>query len=282
MTPSALSKETLLDLWHSTGKHGVYQQLPHFLSRDFGGIEAPIDERWRGDRSRLDYLRTRLDFKGLRVVDIGANTGFFSLTLAHDDQAQVTAVEPDPANRDFLKAVGRHYGLENLAVADTPVTLETVDSLPASDLVLLLNVLHHAGEDFDSTWVRSPEALQDYMAGYLGQLAQITRRLVFQLGYNWRGNKATPILPVRHPFEMIDYLRVVFERSGWVMDTVAVRFDTDDRRMVEIDPYSPMPALATASSDLEALPAVRALLETRALPAISEFYARPLFICSIR
>ena len=184
-----LTPALLLDLWRSAGKHGIYQQLPKFLSDDFGGVEAPVDERWRGDRSRLDYLRTRIDFSGQRVIDIGANTGFFSLTLAHDDSATVTAVEPDPANRDFLKAVGRHYGMTKLTVSDTPVTLETVDSLPTSDLVLLLNVLHHAGDDFDGRHVASAEALAEYMQEYLARLAKTTRRMIFQLGYNWCGNK---------------------------------------------------------------------------------------------
>ncbi|HET7775671.1 MAG TPA: DUF1698 domain-containing protein, partial [Azospira sp.] len=186
----SLNQESLLALWHSAGKHGVYQQLPQFLSDDFGGIQAPIDERWRGDRSRLEYLRTRVQFSDLHVVDIGANTGFFSLTLAHDDGATVTAVEPDPANRDFLKAVGQHYGLAKLSVSDAPVTLDTVANLPQSDLVLLLNVLHHAGDDFDGNYVASPAALQDYMGDYLGRLAKTTKRMIFQLGYNWCGNKA--------------------------------------------------------------------------------------------
>lgn len=278
----SLSQDSLLALWHSAGKHGVYQQLPQFLSDDFGGIQAPIDERWRGDRSRLAYLRTCVDFKGLRIVDIGANTGFFSLTLAHDDGASVTAVEPDPANRDFLKAVGQHYGLQHLNVSDAPVTLDTVGNLPQSDLVLLLNVLHHAGDDFDRAYVPEAAALQAYMTDYLGRLAKTTRAMIFQLGYNWCGNKATPILPVRRPFDMLDYLRPVFDQAGWHMDRVAVRFDTDDRRMVELEPYAEQPTLAPDSAALAEVPGVRALLETRHLPEISEFYARPLIICSVR
>ncbi|MGC3983327.1 MAG: class I SAM-dependent methyltransferase [Pseudorhodoferax sp.] len=277
--PAQLTQDSLLDLWHSTGKHGVYQQLPAFLVRDFG-VTAPVDERWRGDRTRLDYLRTRIDFHGLRVVDIGANTGFFSLTLAHDDAAQVTAVEPDPANSAFLRAVAQHYGLGQMQTSSTPVTLDTVAALPASDLVLLLNVLHHAGDDFDRRHVPEPGALAAYMTEYLSRLARTTERMVFQLGYNWCGNKATPVFPgVREPYAMLDYLEPVMQGAGWVIESAALRFDVDDPRMVEISPDPRRPALQTPSEELLAQPGVQELLGARALTRVSEFYARPLLIC---
>lgn len=277
--PTALTQDSLLALWHSTGKHGVYQQLPAFLTRDFG-IRAPVDERWRGDRTRLDYLRSRIDFTGLRVVDIGANTGFFSLTLAHDDAAQVTAVEPDPANNAFLQAVGQHYGLDRMQASATPVTLDTVGALPESDLVLLLNVLHHAGDDFDRTHVPDAGALAAYMTEYLARLARTTGRMVYQLGYNWCGNKATPVFPgVREPYAMLRYLEPIFRDAGWVIEHAALRFDVDDTRMVEIAPDPQRPALVAPSDELLAQSGIQELLGQRPLTRVSEFYARPLLVC---
>jgi SAM-dependent methyltransferase len=278
-TQQTLTKDSLLNLWHSTGKHGVYQQLPDFLSADFG-VKAPVDERWRGDRTRLDYLRTRMDFKGLRVTDIGANTGFFSLTLAHDLGAQVTAIEPDPANRDFLREVARAYDLSEMGVSDDPVTLSTVGQLPTADMVLLLNVLHHAGDDFDSTVVRTREDMPGYLTQYLTALAGTTRRMVFQLGYNWHGNKATPLVPVREPLAMLGYLEPIFNASGWACDHIALRFDVDDPRMIELVYVAGNTQLAPASQTLAELPAVKDLLAGKPLDKISEFYARPLIICT--
>lgn len=275
---SPLTTDSLLAYWHSAGKHGVYQQLPDFLSRDFG-VRAPVDERWRGDRSRLDYLRTRLNFQGLHVVDIGANTGFFSLTLAHDDRAQVTSREPDPANHDFLQAVRRHYALAQLQLSDAPVTVDTVADLPSSDVVLLLNVLHHAGDDFDRDRVPTPDALAEYMTEYLTRLARTTRRMVYQLGYNWCGNKATPLMPVREPYAMLRYLAPIFQKSDWQIEHVALRFDVDDPRMVELSTDLDRPVLVTQAPDLATAPGIQELLGQRALSRVSEFYARPLIVC---
>lgn len=277
--PLTLTKDRLLSLWHSTGKHGVYQQLPDFLTEDFG-VRAPVDERWRGDRTRLDYLRTRLNFEGLRVVDIGANTGYFSLTLARDLGAQVTAIEPDPANRDFLREVARQYGLSNMAVSDEAVTQATVGHLPATDLVLLLNVLHHAGADFDGALVADRSDMPGYLTRYLRALSATTKGMVFQLGYNWHGNKATPLVPVREPLAMLAYLQPIFEASGWEVDHVALRFDVDDARMVELIHEGGHTRLAPSSQALADIPAVRDLLAGKPLDKISEFYARPLIICT--
>ena len=73
---------------------------------------------------------------------------------------------------------------------------------------------------------------------------------------------------------------VRFDGSGWAVDHIALRFDVDDPRMLELVHEAGHTRLAASSEHLAALPAVQDLLEGRPLDNISEFYARPMIICT--
>src|SRR3546814_17975815 len=70
-------------LYSDRSKHSVYQNIPDFVTAELGYTES-VDESWRGDRQRLTFLtKCRTPTHGEKWLDFGANTGFFTLSLAY-------------------------------------------------------------------------------------------------------------------------------------------------------------------------------------------------------
>ncbi len=65
-------------------------------------------------------------------------------------------------------------------------------ALPRVDCTVLLNVLHHFGDDFGDRDA-AKEAAKQRMLACLSALARTSRRLVFQLGFNWKGDRHQPL-----------------------------------------------------------------------------------------
>jgi FkbM family methyltransferase len=76
---------------------------------------------------------------GMRVVDIGANIGYFTLLSASlvGSHGQVLAIEPNPRNVRLLEASRRANGFSNVTVSQTAVGRETG--------LLVLNTSHSNG-----------------------------------------------------------------------------------------------------------------------------------------
>src|SRR6266496_1777913 len=90
-------KDELKALYGDASKHSAYQSIPDFVSAALGYSEV-IDEGWRGDKPRLAYLlRTRQPADGELWGDFGANTGFFTLSLAYRyPNVRFAAIEAHP------------------------------------------------------------------------------------------------------------------------------------------------------------------------------------------
>lgn len=86
------------------------------------GYQEFIDESWRGDTARYAYLLRQLDLRPqTTVADIGANTGFFVLSLAHQaPDCRFIAYESHPNHVDFIRLVAE-ADLSNVAVEEKPV-----------------------------------------------------------------------------------------------------------------------------------------------------------------
>lgn len=274
-----LTRERLLELYACGDKHGAYQQLPDFLIEAYG-IKAPVDENWRGDGSRWGYMMARMNFADQHVVDIGANTGYFSLNLARlGTVKKVTACEPNSKNALFISEIAKAFSFDNLSLHRELVTMATLKDLPVSDTVLLLNVLHHAGHDFDHEFVRRREDLFKYIVEYLRILRQRTGRLVFQMGFNWGGDKSEPVVAVPNNVGKVRYVADALGIAGWQVQSVALVVDTGTRKLIDIDFAYWLGHLAHSIDAPKNLDPHKRLQMYGASTGLSEFYARPLFVC---
>lgn len=86
---------------------------------------------------RYDAIANQLDSRGFSVLDLGAYAGYFSIRLAHDFDAHVTAVD------DYPTLAERCRGWSNITVINQRLTAGEIDELGRFDVVLALSVLHH-------------------------------------------------------------------------------------------------------------------------------------------
>ena len=74
------------------------------------------------------------------------------------------------------------------------------------DIVLLLNVLHHVGDDYGDSKMSIDKAREQIIES-LRTMAQCTQNLVLQLGFNWQGDTTLPLFEHGTKKEMLDFLQ---------------------------------------------------------------------------
>jgi len=273
MENTRTAKERLRDLYAETSKHGQYQTLPAKLA-DALDLQFEVNEEWRGDRPRYPLIRDFVAANGCRtVLDVGANTGFFALSLAGDVPGlKVTACELNKTHARIIELLAEVGGYE-LPVTDRPADAEHVDRFGHFDCALHLNILHHAGHDFDGALVPDRTAFQAYAVDYLKRFRTTAERMVFQMGYNWRGDKTLPLIERDDQAGKVRFTLDLFERSGWEVEGVAFARKGAGIFPIEYDRYK-----------MDELPPQGAALQTwltaRYGEAVwSEFYQRPMWFC---
>src|SRR3546814_2247814 len=85
----------------------------------------------------------------------------------------------------FIELVANYFEIRNVRVLNRAVGLFDLPTLPHSDFMLHLNVLHHAGHDFDTKHISDISSFQNYSRRYLASLRRITDAMLFQIGSNW-------------------------------------------------------------------------------------------------
>lgn len=271
-------KEKLEALYNDGSKHSRYQNIPEFVRNELGYTET-IDENWRGDTARFTYLTETLPFgEGKSIGEIGANTGFFTLSLAHANPTSTFyAYEINPTHAAFIQDIGESFQMKNLVVKAQGVDMEGIALMETHDILLNYNVLHHAGVDFDSDKLASVEDYEAYATEYLKRMSSKTKKMVFQIGSNWGGNKLKPIIPLSDDAEKVAFNARLFKNSGWNILDISLH-----TRMNGTLAYRAVSAEILDQINRcpigEEKKLIEKLVDLSEFPSFSEFYRRPIFI----
>lgn len=215
--------EKLKILHNDGGKHSNYQNFPVFLS-DKLGIKADIDEDWRGDSARFRFIEENLCFENeYKILDIGSNTGRFCLDLAYKHRNSIFyAYELNKNYIEYINLIKNEFNLNNIYAEAISVGLNDICSLQYYNIIFHMNVLHHAGVDFDVDTYKSFSNFKDYSIEYLSKLSKKCSKLVFQMGYNHGGNKNNPIVKPYNINEMLNLEINIFKESNFRIEKIAI------------------------------------------------------------
>jgi len=209
----------LIDLYNKSSKHSSYQVLPNCL-RPFVGQEKIVTSS-RFERERWSYLLSFLDFSDAAIADIGGNTGYFTYEALDAGAAHVSYIEGNAVHAEFVKQSASLLKREaRIEVRNEYLNL-TDEELPENvDFVFLLNVLHHIGDDYGDKSINRTQALASISAA-LRRLSTSATYLIFQLGFNWKGNINLPLFETGSKAELLDFVRNA-TRGFWKIEHIGI------------------------------------------------------------
>ena len=206
----------LIELYQKTSKHSNYQALPTCLKPIIDA--AALATHSRHEPERLAYILNSLAIKGKSVMDIGGNTGYFTFEAADAGARKVTYIEGNTAHADFVRTAARHLRKDDVIdVRNAYFDFCDYSAADACDIVLLLNVLHHLGDDFGS--LDDPSRIKEQILRRLNSVSQIATYCVFQMGFNWKGDRNSCLFERGTKQEMIDYIAAGVEPCWEVLRT---------------------------------------------------------------
>jgi cyclopropane fatty-acyl-phospholipid synthase-like methyltransferase len=203
-------------LLNFTSKHSHYQEIYSEILKKVSLDNLP--EFKKRDLKRFNHMKKLINFDNAKVLDIGANIGFFSIASLDSGAREVVAYEPNSEQANFIKISSKLIGKEeSLMVHNTFYDFEK-KSVSNFDVILCLNVLHHIGDDFGDKNIPLNEAKKQIQKS-IRSLSETGNKCYFQLGYNWKGDRNKPLFELGSKNEMIDF---VYEACEQFWDVVNV------------------------------------------------------------
>ena len=195
--------QQLKALYANRSKHSNYQILSKQLTKFLPPEETEVKSRF--EKERLDCILNQIDIENKKILDIGGNTGFFSFELLDNGAKHVHYIEGNKEHADFVSIAGDVLGLaDKLTVTNEYVNFKE-DLTGDYDIILLLNVLHHIGDDYGDNKLTIENAKQQIIAQLLS-LQNKAKYIIFQLGFNWKGNRNLCLFENGTKQELIDFI----------------------------------------------------------------------------
>ncbi|MFA7282585.1 MAG: class I SAM-dependent methyltransferase [Sterolibacterium sp.] len=215
---STPDSKDLGNLYLQRSKHASYQLVHPLVAPHMPDIEGLPAGKLEIERQA--YFDRSLPLSGARVLDIGANTGYFSFGALHSGASHITCYEGNVEHATFVTYAAKMAGLSDKLTMNACYFDFLQPFEPAFDVTYCLNVLHHLGDDFgdDSLGI---DAARTQMLRCLNYMASITRTLMLQLGFNWKGD-------IRHPLflggEKAALIAFVTQGSAdhWMIEEITV------------------------------------------------------------
>ena len=146
------------------------------------------------------------------AVDLGGNSGFFSLSLVAEGLlTESTVYDADPAALEAGKQIAEMMGLsDKVRFVEQQISLEWLRSLEPVDTVICLNLIHHAGKSFDIAEINE-RGWQSYANDWLSELRRISKRCILGVGYKGSKPKNWDVNEQERPRVMLQMAKA----QGW-------------------------------------------------------------------
>jgi len=209
----------LKQCYEEARKLGDYIRLPERLARELdidqhGQDSFGIEARYKLVR---DFLKSRQPQK--RLIDIGGNCGYFSLSLLDEGLVEeVRVFDVVPEVLDFGRQVAQAMGLQDKCdFVEYSVSLNSLDQIPDGDVIICQNLIHHAGALFDQDLVNKM-GWDDYANSFLKTLRSKYKVGIFAMAYK-KGKPRNWNIP---GFKGPERFREILANSKW---NIRIRFE---------------------------------------------------------
>jgi 2-polyprenyl-3-methyl-5-hydroxy-6-metoxy-1,4-benzoquinol methylase len=198
------NSENLFALLKVKSKHGHYQSFHPLLNSILeNDLQQPAG---KNEESRQSYMEYCVPLSGKRILDIGANTGYFSFAAVNAGAEKLISVEGNLEHATFIQEAAKMLGFSNKIEVKSVYYDFSEDSRENFDVALCLNVLHHLGDDFGNKNVAMQDAKVEMISG-LNRLAKRSKFLWLQLGFNWKGDRNSPLFENGSKDEVIQFIQ---------------------------------------------------------------------------
>lgn len=194
----------LKKLFIEQSKHSGYQALSSKLLQFIDIDKKYIKSRY--ERERLKYILENIDIENKTVLDIGGNTGFFTFELIDNGAKKVCYYEGNKTHAKFVDGAADIIGIRNKIEINNEYFTFNEKLNDKYDLLILLNVSHHIGDDYGDKKI-SIEKAKETILNQLNYLSTIAETMVFQMGFNWKGNRELGLFQGGTKKEMIDFIK---------------------------------------------------------------------------
>ncbi len=192
--------EKLQRLYSSTSKHSNYQVLPKKLESLIDSSNLKIKSRY--EIERMNYIKKYVNFDGLNVLDIGGNTGFFTFECLDCSANHVNYFEGNKTHAEFVSIAAELLNLKDKITVSPQYYL--FDKKINCDIIFNLNVVHHLGDDFYKCKAKSDA--KEKMLDCLNSLSDSANIMIFQMGFNWKGDPNCCLFDRGLKKEVIDFI----------------------------------------------------------------------------
>jgi len=240
---------TLDALYRQRSKHSSYQLVHPMLAPLL--VDADDMPAGKLEVERQRYFARALPLRGASVLDIGANTGYFSFGAIEQGAKRVRCYEGNAQHARFIRGSADRLALgERVDVRHAYYDFNG-DAADVFDVGLCLNVVHHLGDDFGDPALTLEQA-RIHMLDCVNRLAATLRVLMLQVGFNWKGDVRFPLFDGGQKSALIEFVRRGVADHWGIDEIVVPNPATRD--------YEPLCAANLARND-----------------AIGEFMNRPIF-----
>lgn len=151
---------------------------------------------------RANFIKKFINYNDKTVLDIGCATGFFVFDALDNGAKKIICYEGSLDSykvlADFIDKSGEDIEHHNIYFDFDG------DKIPSVDVVHLLNVVHHFGDDYgDDVDVEKAKLM---MLKNIDAFSEKAKYMVFQMGYNWKGNVNSPLFSRGEKEEVINFL----------------------------------------------------------------------------
>lgn len=175
--------EELRDLYLQSGKHAGYQSLPQELLDALDLKEENLPSKY--EKERMSFICDNIRLEEKDILDIGGNTGYFTFESIKRGCKSVVYYEGNKVHAEFVEKAKHLFDGERIEVHPEYYLFQ--EKQKKYDVVFCLNVIHHLGDDFFE--IGNMEQAKEKMLTCINHLSYITDYMVFQMGFNWCGDR---------------------------------------------------------------------------------------------